>query len=168
VVTRENTFTPTQENPYPSLNETALPPAYQLVNSKTGKIVKGLVPSRRLKLYVSREDFDRLHPPLIMPEADNQAEPQISQSQNSDQQGVTQKNEGPNKSSSTDWHQAKNIVRKRVIKGKLEFLVKFCDNSCAWCIEQDVSQALKAKYFTKMAAQRRRRQWEAREAFKDD
>jgi hypothetical protein len=68
--------------------------------------------------------------------------------------------------SGPEWWPAKNIVRKRLTAGKLEFLVKFRDNTAQWVPDADVSEELKRKYFIKAAAQRRSRQREYRSRFK--
>jgi hypothetical protein len=55
--------------------------------------------------------------------------------------------------SGPEWWPAKNIVRKRLTAGKLEFLVRFRDNTAQWVPDVHVSEELKRKYFIKAAAQ---------------
>jgi hypothetical protein len=174
VVTRPSTFTPSADKAYPSLDQTQLPAAYQIVNTRSGKLVRGLVPSRRLKAYVSRNDFDQLHPPDKPPNlgdspTTNQSTDAIDKCMDSVAPGVTNTPEITTSSQTeTAWHSALNIVRKRVYQNQLQFLVRFNDMTCSWCNEHDVSQPLKTKYFATIAARRRRRQREARAAFKDE
>jgi hypothetical protein len=68
--------------------------------------------------------------------------------------------------SGPEWWPAKNIVRKRLAAGKLEFLVKFKDNTAQWVADADVSEELKRRYFIKAAAHRRSQQREYRSRFK--
>jgi len=49
IVDRQSTHVPSDDHPYPRLDQTEIGPAYQLTNATTGKILKHLVPSKRLK-----------------------------------------------------------------------------------------------------------------------
>jgi hypothetical protein len=63
---------------------------------------------------------------------------------------------------------AKHSIRKRLTAGKLEFLVRFSDNSAQWVPDADVSEELKRKFFIKSAAQNRSRRRKYRARFRRD
>jgi hypothetical protein len=144
--------------------------AYQLTSCETGKVLKALVPASRLKRCVDRSTFDKVHPPLC----DQQKGPDETDTQSEKQSAVGASQQSPEtpsvgtetRVSGPEWWPAKNIVRKRLTAGKLEFLVKFRDNTAQWIADADVSEELKRKYFIKAAAQRRSRQREYRARFK--
>jgi hypothetical protein len=75
---------------------------------------------------------------------------------------------GTSVSDPSQWWPAKHIIRKRLTAGKLEFLVRFSDNSAQWIPDADVSEELKRKFFIKSAAQSRSRQRKYRARFKQD
>ena len=161
-------------NAFPSLNDTAIGPAYQLVHCHTGKVIKNLVPSRRLKRCNDRSKLDPIYPPLRSPETataetsimqneDNSVQPTAAQPQateNSSTQPAANKDKLPE-----GWEQAKCILRKRVRDRATEFLILFHDKSRYWCQDADVSDELKKRFFLKKAQERNRRQKAARERF---
>ena len=176
IVDRQSTHVPSDDSPYPSLDQTEIGPAYQLTNAKTGKILKNLVPSKRLKRFHDRATFDQLHPPLSSNGEHNTqlhadtlrrvtstptaAASTPTTSHPMDPRGPTADDKH------TDWEDATAIVRKRVVRGNLEFLVRFNDRSVHWCADKDTSSELKRRYFIKQAAMSRRRQRAARAAFR--
>ena len=176
IVDRQSTHVPTDDNPYPSLDQTEIGRAYQLTNAKTGKMLKHLVPSKRLKKFFDRTTFDQLHPPLSSNGGDNIHAPAgtrrpltstptaaASTPTTSDPSDPLPLTAGYDH---TDWETALAIVRKRVVRGNLEFLVRFNDSSLHWCAEKDTSSELKRQFFVKQAAISRRRQRAARAAFR--
>ena len=168
VVQREKTHIPTTPNPYPGLDDCSMGVAYQLIDSRTGKTLKSLINSRRLKAYVSSENFEAKYPPL---------RPQKPKIQSANEAPSGQKVVKPTKQSRNqpstviplmpkDWYAAKHIIRQRKVSNQLEFLVRFTDNSTQWIPETDVSNELKRRFFLKKNATRRRTQRNAREAFR--
>jgi hypothetical protein len=171
VCQRESTFLKDPQHDYPTLQTSAMGKAYQLTNCQTGKVLKALVPASRLKRCVERSIFDKLHPPLSNNqqkgpnETDTQSEKQ-SAAGASQRSPETQSGGTGTHVSEPKWWPAKHIIRKRLTAGKLEFLVKFRDNTAQWIPDADVSEELKRKYFIKAAAQRRDRQRKYRARFK--
>jgi hypothetical protein len=112
-----------------------------------------------------------LHPPLC---DHQQTGPNETDSQGGRQSAVRASQRSPETHSGSTgtsvsepkWWPAKHIIRKRLTAGKLEFLVKFRDNTAQWIPDADVSEELKRKYFIKAAAQRRDRQRKYRARFK--
>jgi hypothetical protein len=112
--------------------------------------------------------FDKVHPPLKI---DQQKGPDETDTQSEKQSAVGASQRSPQTGTEThvsepEWWPAKHIIRKRLTAGKLEFLVKFSDNSAQWISDADVSEELKRKYFIKAAARRRSRQRDYRARFK--
>jgi hypothetical protein len=165
--------------------------AYQLCDAKSGKFLKHLVAANRLKRCMDRTEFNIKQPIMDtgsqqvqgspIPSAEDQSgtnsqsveaplplindqttQPVVNQSGQSNQAAKTEQEQNEK----SDWHLAKWIVRKRVVNNKLQFLVKFYDNSLLWCNDEDVGLYLKMKYFTKVANERRRRQKAERERFR--
>jgi hypothetical protein len=182
IVDRQSTHVPSDDNPYPSLNQTEIGPAYQLTNAKTGKILRHLVPSKRLKKYFDRVDFDKIHPPLpgqgennthVTDSNTNTDTTTLLTSTSAAAARIPTTSAAPEPMPPTgddraDWETALSIVRKRMVRGQLEFLVKFNDKSLHWCADKDTSAELKRRYFIKQAAIYRTRQRAARAAFRDD
>jgi hypothetical protein len=111
--------------------------AYELTACDTGKTLRYLVASKRLKPCKDRTKFNAKHP-------------------------VIQNQEQNNK-----WYTIKNIIRKRVYNGVLQFLCRFVENNeVEWCNSEDVSERPKQLFFEKLARQRRRQQKQRRDAFK--
>jgi hypothetical protein len=65
------------------------------------------------------------------------------------------------------WEPAKGIIGKRMVQGRVQFLVKFRNNESWWCNEDAVSEELKRRFFLKKAGERNRRQRAARLMFKN-
>ena len=139
--------------------------AYQLCNSKTGKTLKYLVPSRRLKRCHDRQELNKQFPPFTGSYEKNAGTGITSNAQ------VPSTDQRTNKELDTvipeGWEKAKNIIRKRTRQNNTEFLVRFADNSAHWCTENDTSEELKRKFFLKQAQIRSRRQRAARNRFRD-
>ena len=164
VVSRQQTLDETSPDVYPTLENCAMGVAYQLTDSRTGKILKSLINSRRLKPYVSSESFEMKYPPLTP------RKPQVQQEMKAPSGLASNK---PNSSAAqtelpNQWFAAKNIIRQRKKDDQLEFLIRFADNSCQWISSSDVSDELKRRYFLKRAATRKRQQKKARDAFRLD
>jgi transposase InsO family protein len=134
VCQRESTVA---KDDYPTLRTAAMGKAYQLTSCETGKVLRALVPSSRLKRCVDRSTFDKVHPPLNI---DRQKDPDETDTQSKKQSAVGAERRSPQTPSpgteahggGPEWWPAKNIVRKRLTAGKLEFLVKFRDNTKEW------------------------------------
>ena len=162
IVERQSSHQPTEDNPFPALHETSIGPAYQLTTA-SGKILKNLVPSKRLKRFYDRTEFDKKHPPLARESTC------VNQDDMDPQTPGMSPNQGKNdEPDCPPWESAKHIIRKRQVGKNLEFLIKFQDNSAHWCTDDNTSLELKRRYFVKQAALRRKRQRTARAAFKDD
>jgi hypothetical protein len=181
IVDRQSTHVPSDDNPYPRLDQTEVGPAYQLTNAKTGKILKHLVPSKRLKKFHDRAQFNQIHPPLpCAGEGDTQltagsprlstltSPPAATTSASTPRTIAASPQPLQPTAGNTDWETALGIIRKRVVGGQLEFLVRFNDQSVHWCTEHDTSTELKRRFFIRQAAQHRRRQRSARAAFRND
>jgi hypothetical protein len=161
IVSRSSTFQPSTEEPFPNLTQTAIVPAYELTDCKTGKTLKSLIPACRLKAYISATDFELKHPPLQK----NGSEDQEDQGQlNSETNDSGNENSQPTQH---PWETAKNIVRIRNMKGKVDYLVRFEDSSVYWCEQNDVSEELIRKFHLKQATVRRNRRRWTRDVFKD-
>lgn len=61
---------------------------------------------------------------------------------------------------------ANQSLEKRVVKGALEFLIHYTDNSTAWLAADLVTDNLKAIFHVKQAQVKRRRQLAAKRIFK--
>ena len=162
---------PTDSSLPNSLETCEMGVAYQLIDARSGKVLKSLINSRRLKPYVGTEAFEKKFPPLVPRKPVIQSAAQSPRDQHAVKH-LTSRNDGDQGNHPTqlpnDWFSAKNIVRQRKRANQLEFLVRFTDNSSSWVQENDVSDELKRRYFLKKASNRRRYQREARAAFKDD
>jgi hypothetical protein len=157
-----------QDGNFPSLKQTAIAKAYQLTDAKTGKALRYLVPSRRLKRYQDRSELDKLYPPLAPV-----TEEITSQTTRNDKQDTENVQTGEEKPSSNNgnltphWEAAKNVIRKRSNKGQIEFLVRFLDGSAYWCKSDGVSEELKKRYFLRQAQERNRKRRAAVQRFKN-
>jgi ribonuclease HI len=171
VCQRESTFVKDDQHDYPTLQTSAMGKAYQLTSCDTGKVLKALVPASRLKRCVDRSMFDKVHPPLNI---DQHKGPDETETQSEKQSAVGASQRSPEtpsvgtetRVSQPKWWPAKHIIRKRLTAGKLEFLVRFSDNSAQWVSDADVSEELKRRFFIKSAAQSRSRQRRYRARFK--
>jgi hypothetical protein len=168
--------TPTSDEHFPLLSQTEIPTAYELTHAQTGKILKSLVPSRRLKRCYDKTLLNQRWPPLApdqtvitsdnsratsdKPLSASKTEAQTKMAVNPSVKPAPHDNRLP-----PEWEMAKAIVRKRVRSGVTEFLVKFQDNSAYWCL--DVSDELKRRFFLKLANERNKRRRAARQNFKD-
>ena len=65
------------------------------------------------------------------------------------------------------WIEASHIIRKRLLKGQLEFFIKFKDNSVGWCLDEGTGMGLKTAFFAREAQKRRRRAKLRRDAFRN-
>ena len=166
VVSKENEFAPTEEDRYPTLGQAAIAPSYQLCDTKTGKLLKFLVPAFRLKKFIEKEDFNKKFPPLEPPI--NASEPKAKDTPQPSQDQVSQSNANDqlnNDDPSNQWFPAKSISRKRMQNKQLQFLVRWEDGSQSWQSENDVTPLLKQKFFIKLANKNRERQRQARKRF---
>ena len=163
---------------YASLAHSKIAPAYQLADSRSGKLLKYLVSSRRLKRCYNKEQLNKLCPPLPTPRAGNgvQAQGTSEQTPAVSPQGTTQPTSADNSNAQpatsnstlqTGWEQAKSIIRKRAAQGRVQYLVKFLNNESWWCEEDAVSEEMKRRFFLKRANERNRRQKTARLRFKN-
>ena len=170
IVSRPQTFTPSASNAYPDIENCAMGVAYQLTDSRSGRIMKSLVNSRRMKPYVAADQFEAKFPPLFPRKPQIQPLTQAAGAETiapaSDQQASSIPIIAP--SQQNDWFVARNIVRQRRRENQLEFLVRFHDNTSQWVKDADASEELKRRYFLRKAAARRRQQKNSRNAFKDD
>jgi hypothetical protein len=181
VVQRHSTFVPSDENPYPDLDNAPIGKAYQLTSVKDGRVLRFLVPARRLKKFYDKREYDEKHPPLTNHQRKTH-ESQLTDHQNKQRQtndrernetGIEQR---PIDSAETDkskhrqpkqgFEPAKRIMRQKRTAGQLQYLVQFADNSAYWCQSDGVSEALKSAYHIKQAALRRKRQKQSRHRFK--
>jgi len=169
IVSRESTFQPSEDHPYPTLHETAIGKSYELTDCQTGKTLRSLIPARRLKPYISAEHFENKHPPLVPIDEDITSNENVAaDSSNTDRPITTTPIDNSRTSLAPGWEQAKNIVRFRKKQGTIEYLVRFLDNTAHWCSEDQVSEELIRRYYLKRSALRRRRQKKSRDAFRDD
>jgi hypothetical protein len=158
---------PSSLDPYPLLSQTEVPVAYELTHAQTGKVLKSLVPSKRLKKCFDKTHMNKIWPPLTPPRVPSTQNDQSSSAQTARGQPQSA-NDTPNSPTANnslppDWEVAKAILRKRVRRGVTEFLVKFQDNSAYWCT--DVSDELKRRFFLKLANERNRRRRAANKRF---
>ena len=158
---------PSNQDPYPLLSQTEVPLAYELTHAQTGKVLKSLVPSKRLKKCFDKAHMNKIWPPLTPPTVPSTQIDQLTSARTVQDQPQSA-NGTPNSPTATnslppDWEVAKAIIRKRVRRGVTEFLVKFQDNSAYWCT--DVSDELKRRFFLKLANERNRRRRAAKTRF---
>ena len=164
IVEKKSDFVRSEQQTHPNLNETSFGTAFQLTCCKSGRIWKSLIAHRRLKRYVGREDFDRLYP--VRPTTDWLTSggrlPTITENED-----IEDSNDSNVKiQTSTDVKLCKSIVRQRMAKGALEFLVRYTDKSTAWLAAVLVADKLKAVFHVKQAQMKRRRQLAAKRIFK--
>ena len=165
---------------YASLAHSEIAPAYQLADSRTGKLLKYLVSSRRLKRCYDKEQLNKLYPPLPMPRAGNSVQPTTQGSseqtpavspqvtaQPTSADNASAQPAASNSNLQPGWEQAKCIIRKRTAQGRVQYLVKFLNNESWWCEEDAVSEEMKRRFFLKRANERNRRQRTARLRFKN-
>jgi hypothetical protein len=174
IVGRKESFVPSDGNPYPTLDQTSIAPAYELTDTQTGRTLRHLVSAHRIKKFRDIAEFNKQHPPHSTPNAAvtdavrGRGDDRREERQPTDGAAQTQPAMTTKPSALADgWHAAKCIVRKRVQNGELFFLVKFADSTHSWVKETDVSDELKKRFFMRLAATRKRRQKAARERFKD-
>jgi hypothetical protein len=168
IVTRP--ATPNQNaDMYSDMQNTDVAPAYQLCNAKTGKTLKYLVPSRRLKRCYDRTQLDeQFHPPSESHMSSNDVAVTPQGLTPHQQQNANEGSHGPGNSELPEgWDKAKHIIRKRLRQNQTEFLVRFYDNSAHWCTDTETSDELKRRFFLKQAQIRNRRQRAARNRFRD-
>jgi hypothetical protein len=151
------------------MQNTDVAPAYQLCNAKTGKTLKYLVPSRRLKRCYDRTQLDeQFHPPLESHMSSNDVAVTPKGLTPHQQQNANVGSHGPGNSELPEgWDKAKHIIHKRLRQNQTEFLVRFHDNSAHWCTDTETSDELKRRFFLKQAQIRNRRQRAARNRFRD-
>ena len=158
---------------YASLNATPMAPSYQLANCKTGKVLRYLVPSKRLKRCYDKSQISKLCPSDEQQDGNEQRD--NSQQDRSHPGQVPRTNEKHTERQKNNaqalpqnWHRAKYILTKRTAQGKTQFLVKFDNNEKQWCNENDVTEELKRRFILRKAQERNRRQRTARRRFHDN
>lgn len=163
--------TPTSDEHFPLLSQTEIPTAYELTHTQTGKILKSLVPSRRLKRCYDRTQMNRRWPPLAPEQTviTTDGKPLTTSKATETQTKMAVNpcvNPAPHDNGlPPEWEMANAIIRKPVRSSVTEYLVKFHDNSAYWCT--DVSDELKRRFFLKLANERNRRRRAAKQNFKD-
>ena len=159
VVEKKSDVTPSSKQKHPNLSETSFGKAFQLTCIKTGRVWRSLIAHRRLKRYVDRTDFNKLY--LVRPtEANDETGLRRPDETTGDQVPADSPTEAM-ASAKTN----KRIVRKRVLKGSIQYLMKFTDNSTAWLPDQSVPDELKTAFLVKQSQIRRRRQIVAKRIF---
>ena len=93
--------------------------AYQLMDEKTGRVIRNLVTNDRLKAFdVNRDNFNKR-----LPRFNVGTDAQASES-------PKQQNE---RSHQTSEPSPLEIVRQRMVRGKKQYLVRYTDNNEYWC-----------------------------------
>jgi len=63
IMERQGSFVQDKDDPYPTLNQTLIAPAYQLTDTQLGRTLKHLVSAHRMKKYKDIAEFNERHPP---------------------------------------------------------------------------------------------------------
>ena len=98
--------------------------AYQLVDEKTGRIIRNLVTSDRLKAFnVNRDNFNK-RLPRFNTGIDAQTSDSVKHQNKCDKENSSQQTSEPS---------PLEIMRHRIVKGKKQYLVRYSDNNDYWC-----------------------------------
>ena len=98
--------------------------AYQLVDESTGRVLRNLATSDRLKAFsVNRDNFNKRLPRFNTG----------IDAQTSDSAKQQNKRDKENNSQQTSEPSPLEIMRQRIVKGKKQYLVRYSDNNDYWC-----------------------------------
>ena len=104
-------------------------PAYQLVDSNTGRVLRNLVTSDRLKMYnIDRDNFNK-RLPRLKPGTDGQT------SGNASQQTLANTSSIESNKGQTEEPQSLEIIREKIVNGRKKYLVRYSDKRsyvCDW------------------------------------
>jgi hypothetical protein len=156
VVARESTFDPKIHGRNPELHQTAISHSYQITDIDTGRVYGSLVPSKRLKLYYDRDELNARYPPrqknLPLPPAQELHEPRCEEPPDCIAKMSVPK---------------QYIIRKRLLTGKLQYLVRDENKEVKWLHHDDVQPLTIQQFNNRLIALKRRRQAAARRVFNE-
>lgn len=135
--------------------------AYKLVSCSTGKPLRHLVASKRLKPCIDNLRFHSEHPQFRNTDIDSNIDTQVSNSAHSDRPDVVNSDDNNDDDSQTtnnnEWYTVKRIDKKRRRKGKLQFHCLFTDGTSQWVDDDNVTSYAKTLFFERMANRKRKR-----------